>query len=78
MEKGEFMAQRIGARSYKECSALLNDGVDDLFEAATRAAMLVRGNEEAHGHAGGEKKERRKSELDRRDQSGCCSSCVVC
>lgn len=72
------MAQRIGARSYKECSALLNDGVDDLFEAATRAAMLVRGNEEAHGgHHGGGEKERRKSELDR-DKAGCCQSCVVC
>jgi len=70
------MAQRIGARSYKECSALLNDGVDDLFEAATRAAMLVRGNGE-DGHGVGEKKERRKSELDR-DEAGCCKSCVVC
>ena len=27
-----------------ECSALLNDGVDAIFEAATRAAMLVRGD----------------------------------
>lgn len=79
------MAQRIGARTYKECSALLNDGVDDLFEAATRAAMLVRGSDAAdHGHSnslGGEKGERRKSDLRSRgdrDQGGCCTSCVVC
>ncbi|GAA5968695.1 hypothetical protein JCM3765_003412 [Sporobolomyces pararoseus] len=88
-EQGEFMAQRIGARTYKECSALLNDGVDDLFEAATRAAMLVRGSDAVdhhhhhHGHSnslGGEKGERRKSDFKGRDrdQGGCCTSCVVC
>ncbi|GAA5907241.1 uncharacterized protein JCM6883_006190 [Sporobolomyces salmoneus] len=86
-EQGEFMAQRIGARTYKECSALLNDGVDDLFEAATRAAMLVRGTDADHGHSnslgggvggGGEKGERRKSEMGRDRQGGCCSACVVC
>ena len=37
------MAQEIGARCYKECSALRTTGVDDVFEAATRASMLVRG-----------------------------------
>jgi Rho family protein len=36
------MSQTIGARGYKECSALLNEGVDDIFEAATRASMLVK------------------------------------
>ncbi|GAA6024266.1 hypothetical protein JCM11491_006381 [Sporobolomyces phaffii] len=82
-EQGEFMAQRIGARTYKECSALLNDGVDDLFEAATRAAMLVRGSDADHAHSnsqGGEKGERRKSDAKRRgdDEGGCCTSCVVC
>jgi Rho family protein len=40
--QAESVAQTIGARSYEECSALLNEGVDDIFEAATRAAMLVR------------------------------------
>ncbi|KAI5476527.1 hypothetical protein MNV49_007537 [Pseudohyphozyma bogoriensis] len=38
--EGEQTAQSIGARAYKECSALLNEGVDEIFEAATRAAML--------------------------------------
>lgn len=42
MSQAEQVAQAIGARAYKECSALLNEGVDEIFEAATRAAMLVR------------------------------------
>ncbi|KAG8946313.1 Rho GTPase [Tulasnella sp. 424] len=42
--RGEQIAQEIGARAYKECSALRTDGVDDVFEAATRASMLVRGD----------------------------------
>jgi Rho family protein len=41
-EKGQKTAREIGARLYKECSALKNDGVDDIFEAATRQAMLVK------------------------------------
>ena len=35
-------AREIGARSYKECSALRAEGVDDVFEEATRASMLMR------------------------------------
>ncbi|GAA6059895.1 hypothetical protein JCM10212_005278 [Sporobolomyces blumeae] len=71
-EQGELMAQRIGARTYKECSALLNEGVDDLFEAATRAAMLVRGSDSAdphhhlHHHGSGEKGERSRSDARRK------------
>ncbi|KAG8978852.1 Rho GTPase, partial [Tulasnella sp. 427] len=42
--RGEQIAAEIGARAYKECSALRTDGVDDVFEAATRASMLVRGD----------------------------------
>lgn len=38
--EGETMAKRIGARKYLECSALSGEGVDDVFEAATRAALL--------------------------------------
>ncbi|CEQ42529.1 SPOSA6832_04369 [Sporobolomyces salmonicolor] len=86
--QGQAMAQSIGARSYKECSALLNEGVDDLFEAATRAAMLVRGSggeSDGHHHHGSEKADqRRKSgEAGRKgnrkddDGAGCCA-CVVC
>jgi Rho family protein len=41
-EQGERVAQVIGARAYKECSALKIEGVDDVFETATRASMLMR------------------------------------
>ncbi|KAF4598467.1 Rho GTPase [Pleurotus pulmonarius] len=41
-EQGERVAQIIGARAYKECSALKIEGVDEVFEAATRASMLMR------------------------------------
>ncbi|KAH9964706.1 ras-domain-containing protein [Lactifluus volemus] len=40
--QAERVAQYIGARAYKECSALNNEGVDDVFEAATRASMPMR------------------------------------
>lgn len=39
--QGEAVAQEIGARKYLECSSLSGDGVDDVFEAATRAALLT-------------------------------------
>ncbi|KAI1419921.1 GTP-binding protein rho2 [Xylaria sp. FL1777] len=38
--QGEATAQEIGARKYLECSSLSGEGVDDVFEAATRAALL--------------------------------------
>jgi Rho family protein len=41
-DAAERIAIEIGARSYKECSALKIEGVDDVFEAATRASMLMR------------------------------------
>lgn len=31
----------IGAQTYKECSSTKNEGVDDVFEAATRASLLI-------------------------------------
>lgn len=37
---GSEMAAQIGARKYLECSSLTGEGVDDVFEAATRAALL--------------------------------------
>merc|ERR1711923_4088 len=37
--EGEQMASRIGAKSYLECSALTKEGVRDVFEAATKAAL---------------------------------------
>jgi Rho family protein len=38
---GESAAREIGARKYLECSSLSGEGVDDVFEAATRAALLT-------------------------------------
>lgn len=38
---GESAAHEIGARKYLECSSLTGEGVDDVFEAATRAALLT-------------------------------------
>ncbi|KKA26301.1 hypothetical protein TD95_001772, partial [Thielaviopsis punctulata] len=38
--QGEHVAKEIGARRYLECSSLTGEGVDDVFEAATRAALL--------------------------------------
>jgi len=35
------IGQSIGARRYLECSSLTGEGVDDVFEAATRAALLT-------------------------------------
>ena len=37
---GEAAAREIGAKRYLECSSLSGEGVDDVFEAATRAALL--------------------------------------
>ncbi|CAE6360129.1 GTP-binding protein rho2 OS=Schizosaccharomyces pombe (strain 972 / ATCC 24843) GN=rho2 PE=1 SV=1 [Rhizoctonia solani AG-1 IB] len=54
-QRAEAIAQEIGARAYKECSALNNKGVDDVFEAATRASMIVREVKAEAGeeHSGG-------------------------
>ncbi|KAL1923982.1 uncharacterized protein VTP21DRAFT_7017 [Calcarisporiella thermophila] len=45
-EEGMTIAQKIGAYKYLECSAKTGEGVRDVFEHATRAALLVkqRGN----------------------------------
>lgn len=40
-KEGNDIAQEIGARRYLECSSLTGEGVDDVFEAATRAALLM-------------------------------------
>ncbi|KAH8922609.1 ras-domain-containing protein [Atractiella rhizophila] len=72
--QGEQIALQIGARTYLECSALKNEGVDDVFEAATRAAMLVR----THGGTGsGDYKGSKKSKGSdgrekRRKDNSCC------
>ena len=41
----ETVARSIGAKRYIECSGLTGENVDDVFEAATRAALLVRDDE---------------------------------
>ncbi|KAJ7039185.1 ras family-domain-containing protein [Mycena alexandri] len=75
-EQGERIAQVIGARAYKECSALKIEGVDEVFETATRASMLMR-----DGVQGGDSKHhRRKSSgkivpAEKEETGGCC---VVC
>lgn len=82
--QGRQMATQIGARSYHECSALLNSGVDETFEAATRAAMLVRGAGAGAGgshslHAHGEDDEREKRRRRDKDEGaggGACG-CVI-
>lgn len=48
-KEGEQMAQLCGARKYLECSSLTGDGVDDVFEAATRAALLNHGKKSDDG-----------------------------
>ena len=39
-EDGEEMKTRIGALGYQECSAKTKEGVREVFEAATRAAIV--------------------------------------
>lgn len=89
--QGQAMAQQVGARSYHECSALLNEGVDETFEAATRAAMLVRGeaaqpasSHHRHHHHDDEtgygKERRRVNDVQggEGEGGGCCSGgCVI-
>lgn len=41
-EEGRDMANRICAFGYLECSAKTKDGVREVFEMATRAALQVR------------------------------------
>ncbi|QLL31395.1 hypothetical protein HG536_0B02580 [Torulaspora globosa] len=40
-EDAQQMAKQIGAKKYLECSALTGEGVDDVFELATRTSLLV-------------------------------------
>lgn len=48
-QEGDQAAKEIGARRYLECSSLSGEGVDDVFEAATRAALLTFENGEGGG-----------------------------
>ena len=82
--QAERVAQQIGARAHKECSALRTEGVDDVFEVATRLSMLMREGVPTHARAesgGGHSAPggRRSGEAGRtgggEHKSGCC---VVC
>lgn len=41
-EEGKDMANRINAAGYLECSAKTKDGVREVFEMATRAALQAK------------------------------------
>ena len=47
--EAEAVARAINAKRYIECSSLTGENVDDVFEAATRAAMVVRDKGEDMG-----------------------------
>ena len=40
-EEGRAMAEKINAYAYLECSAKTKEGVREVFEQATRAALQV-------------------------------------
>lgn len=42
IHQGEEVRKKIGAYKYLECSAKTNEGVREVFEHATRAALLQR------------------------------------
>jgi Rho family, other len=71
-EQGRQVAQQIGAREYRECSALKVEGVDDVFEAATRASMLIRDHGRGKASAGGAGRRQRQSRRDDEESGGCC------
>lgn len=48
-EEGRDMANRISAFGYLECSAKTKDGVREVFEMATRAALQVRKRKKRSG-----------------------------
>jgi Rho family protein len=72
----EQMAVLIGARAYKECSAKKIEGVDDVFEAATRLSMLMREGVLTHG--GSDNGETRHHRKRREDDDAPNCRCVVC
>jgi Rho family protein len=84
--QGLEVSQEIGARGYKECSALNNDGVDDIFEAATRASMLVKASGSGTASAREDSRmvqsssfnEKRRRPADAEGQDGGSKCCVVC
>ncbi|KAJ3404310.1 GTP-binding protein Rho1 [Chytriomyces hyalinus] len=56
-QQGQAVAEKIGAYRYLECSARTGDGVAEVFEHATRAALTNRGG---GASSGGAKKQKPK------------------
>ncbi|OXV09563.1 hypothetical protein Egran_02676 [Elaphomyces granulatus] len=48
-EQGEEVRRKIGAYKYLECSARTGKGVREVFEAATRAALLTKTKSKSRG-----------------------------
>ncbi len=48
-QQGEEVKKKIGARHYLECSAKTNEGVREVFEHATRSALLSKKGKHSHG-----------------------------
>lgn len=46
-EEGRAMAEKINAFAYLECSAKSKEGVREVFETATRAALQVKKKKKA-------------------------------
>ena len=46
--QGMAVAQKIGAKHYLECSAKTGEGVREVFQYATRAALLSRNKKKGH------------------------------
>jgi len=76
--QAEQVANQIGARAYKECSALKIEGVDDVFEAATRASMLMREGVPSSSHRRAASNGRRGSTHGDSGHGGGWKCCVVC
>ena len=55
-DEGEAKANQIGAACYIECSALKNENVKEVFEAAVRASLTTNDND-TEGEKSGDKKE---------------------
>eukprot|EP00054_Salpingoeca_dolichothecata_P012290 m.68177 g.68177 ORF g.68177 m.68177 type:complete len:193 (-) comp19872_c0_seq2:22-600(-) len=43
-EKGQALAEKLNAAAYRECSAMQNEGVREVFETATRCAFKRKRN----------------------------------
>ena len=53
--QGEEVRRKIGADKYLECSAKTNEGVREVFEHATRSALLANSKKGKSGREGGKK-----------------------